>query len=165
MARSIKREWATALADIGVRAVTISDATGLSDTSARELFRDRQQGKPPSGQTPTDPIWYTRTRERSFHAAFFLSLYQAARPHFSTRGLAFCHAFQTYWLAVGSPDQSMGSKLPLDSERANLLCKRFEDKKEGYKPPIRVCKCRKCGTLFLGLRDKVEGNCSFCDSK
>lgn len=165
MSRVDQEEWAVTLAQAGVRAVTISNVTNLPDIAAREIYRYQNDGfNPPSGQTPSDYMWFVKTKENSFHAALFLVLYRTVRPHVQTRGMAFCHAYMTYWRAVGSPLLS-DKRLPLPAERANLLSKYAEDQKgmgRAGRSPIRTCKCRNCGTLFVGLTDRSEPHCHFC---
>lgn len=155
-----------ALAAMGVRAVTIKDVTDVPDIYARELYRAHHENGAPSGQTPSDLAYLTKTRERSFHSAFFVSLYKAARPHTGSRGIAFCHAIQTYWHAMGCPqDFENQKKNPLTPTRANLLSKHVEDgmnSKGAYKPMVCVRKCRICRTVFMGLTDRVENHCDFC---
>jgi ribosomal protein L40E len=165
MSKSHKEEWAEEMARAGVRAVTISHLTHLSGIASRKSYSTTLRGKKsPPGGTPSCLVWSTKTRERSFHAALFLSFYRTVGPHVETRGLAFAHAYVSYWRAIGSPNANE-SKPILPAERANVLRKIADDNVEmgsAARSPVRTCRCRACGTLFLGLTDKVETHCHFC---
>lgn len=162
---STKQLWAQELAYMGVRAVTISDVTHISEIAARAIFKAQHGESAPPGQTPSDPNWFVKNRENSFHSAFFLSFYLTVKPHVSTRGMAFSHAYVTYLRAIGFDEKSARQTAPLPAERANLLTKLVEDQndlRQAGRSPIRVCKCRKCRTLFVGLTNRAEAHCHFC---
>jgi hypothetical protein len=154
---------ATTLCLMGARSVTIAGASGISDSDARELYKQIHGLPSPSGQTPHATDWYISSRVRQEESTALLLAYNAARKKLPN-GEAFIRAYKViYQLNAGNPC--------LDPERAYYLIKMtsdfsaFSHSKAVKSGPLAIMRCRVCGRQLLAASHHRVYTCPVCEAK
>lgn len=168
-AYSSKVHLATALAELNVRAVTITAVARTKPTDSREIFKRIQHTQSDSGQTPTAHNWFLQSKSRRLHGAALLIMYAKYRTAYDhlpdAHGIAFTLTLRLY-------NKMCDGDMLVRPERLNLLIGHgfllgwkkiltggtsafaFEN--------VKLVKCRKCKLPHLAEAHYLNYECEDC---
>jgi hypothetical protein len=166
--------WLRHMVRMHARACNISQATGVSTTLVRDLWRDVHARSSPSGQQPTDTAWFLKTAKRKMHSALLLLLYQKA-VQTQPKKIAFASAYWHYAsMTVTDSKSAMGPYRASEADyvvpysRGSFLAGIYTEKTDPQGRrfcPLHLKQCRTCQSIFLGESLKCEPKCPICSGE
>lgn len=153
---------------MGARAVTITSATGIRLSDARDIYKDINGTASPSGMTPHSLDWYTERPARQLQASILLKLYARATQRGYSAQQAFIATYEVYSNIYGRARGQLQTQRLVDPERALYLVKRSGDfgtlGAPGVGEPVAMQACRSCGLEVLGAVREASFICPHCKS-
>ena len=146
-----RREMAQALASFKMRAHYIAHIAGVSERSAKLIYREVNGKSSPSGLGPDSTTWYFSPRAR-IHATLFLRFYIPAKKKGMSDAEAFINAYSYYRAAAIH-------SVEMSPERAYFLTKLY-----GSGGHIQLTRCRGCATRYITAKNEVRSSfqCPVC---
>lgn len=159
--------WSSLIIETGARSCTAQAVTGLTEITCRRLYKRIHGRKSPSGQKPSDELWFTKNASRIFSSSLFLIMFKKCLETEKDKGVAFMHAYYHYWRLNGSPTIDEQKDDTLNPERADNLRKRWRDAEamKSTKSPHHLYTCRKCTASFLGVPNNAHNVCVLCEDE
>lgn len=167
--------WARQMIRMLARASTVTRQLGLSKTEAGKLWREIHGRSSPSGQTPSDQLWFLKTPERRFDAAFLLLAYHRSLARLPAEK-SFAHAYYYYarmtaggWKDATDADGAFRTKeedYTIPYSRGDYLVRSYTDSKalDGSRLcPLILKACKLCDTKFLSHIDETGNRCPICE--
>lgn len=147
------------LAKRGLRATLITWETGIEISATRQLFRQLQDRKPPSGSAP-QAYTIISSRVRLIDASLSVLLYKGAASEASVvrRDLdvpAFIHAYDTYHTWKSHKLFPTECELLSVTEMWRLVT-------DWLIGEARLVECRSCRVYYLIVREQHQPGCPFC---
>lgn len=149
------------LAQLELRAVTLTAVAKTKPADSREAYRVVNGKQSSSGQTPTFHKWFFQSKKRRMHGALLCLLYVKYRRSYegnqpNPHGMAFLMAFQTYKQILGNAVRDEENEIT--GERFNLILSGFQDVWEQIPKGVttnfkddnaKIELCRKCRVPHL----------------